>query len=498
MIYPKKGDKVPEQSTEKTSETPPPDLKIKKKENDKVPTLTSKMQGSSGWAPHNETAHLLPVQSVDLYNQELTGDKHTPIRTAGGHGAPAVAVSAQIPAVDAGYVIPIDTRNALRDPEKKDEVNRQGCGVGEAGDPAPTLTDAFTPAIAVRTAQTGANGIGVADDVAHTLDAAQGQAVAYATKTPTINMQGSKGNAVAQEDDPSYTLNAMHGHAVHAVAVPKDKEPVAVAENQRGEIREMDKAPSLSAGGGKPRSGYPTVMVSKEAPPEAMAIQAGAAKENPDIGPDGVGVRTDGKAYTIEARAEVQAVLAFKPGQSAESRSLGVAVEVAPTIEAGGGGNNKSVVCYENHAQDSRITETGNIAPQLNAKASTGGNNLPLVGVPEDPVAFQAAEARRTGTIKEQSVVPSLTSQTKRGDTEPLVRNTLQVRRLTPKECERLQGFPDEWTKISWKGKPAAQCPDRNRYCALGNSMATPVITWIGERIVWAEKMAAGEQKSPA
>ena len=54
------------------------------------------------------------------------------------------------------------------------------------------------------------------------------------------------------------------------------------------------------------------------------------------------------------------------------------------------------------------------------------------------------------------------------------------VRRLTPRECERLQGFPDDYTAIEYRGKPAADGP---RYRALGNSMAVPVMRWIGERI---------------
>ena len=57
---------------------------------------------------------------------------------------------------------------------------------------------------------------------------------------------------------------------------------------------------------------------------------------------------------------------------------------------------------------------------------------------------------------------------------------TLAVRRLTPVECERLQGFPDDWTAIPYRGKPAADGP---RYKAIGNSMAVPVMRWIGERI---------------
>ena len=57
------------------------------------------------------------------------------------------------------------------------------------------------------------------------------------------------------------------------------------------------------------------------------------------------------------------------------------------------------------------------------------------------------------------------------------------VRKLTPMECERLQGFPDGYTKIPYRGKPAEDCPDAPRYKALGNSMAVPVMRWIFERL---------------
>ena len=61
------------------------------------------------------------------------------------------------------------------------------------------------------------------------------------------------------------------------------------------------------------------------------------------------------------------------------------------------------------------------------------------------------------------------------------VATNMAVRRLTPVECERLQGFPDGYTNIPWRGKPEA--PDGPRYKALGNSMAVPVMRWIGRRI---------------
>lgn len=57
------------------------------------------------------------------------------------------------------------------------------------------------------------------------------------------------------------------------------------------------------------------------------------------------------------------------------------------------------------------------------------------------------------------------------------------VRRLTPDECERLQGMPTGHTRIPWKGKPAEECPDGPRYKAIGNSMAVPCMAWIGRRL---------------
>lgn len=66
--------------------------------------------------------------------------------------------------------------------------------------------------------------------------------------------------------------------------------------------------------------------------------------------------------------------------------------------------------------------------------------------------------------------------------------NPMLVRRLTPLECERLQGFPDGHTLIGWKGKPAEECPDGPRYKAIGNSMAVPVMKWIGTRIALVDE----------
>lgn len=71
----------------------------------------------------------------------------------------------------------------------------------------------------------------------------------------------------------------------------------------------------------------------------------------------------------------------------------------------------------------------------------------------------------------------------KAGQSFPCILDKLAVRRLTPRECERLQGMPDDHTLIEWRGQTAEHCPDGQRYKVIGNSMAVPVMRWIGERI---------------
>ena len=82
-------------------------------------------------------------------------------------------------------------------------------------------------------------------------------------------------------------------------------------------------------------------------------------------------------------------------------------------------------------------------------------------------------------------VSPCLTATDRHG-VATSVNGEMQVRRLTPVEHERLQGFPDNYTAIPYRKKPASECPDSPRYKALGNSMAVPVMRWIGKQIASA------------
>lgn len=76
------------------------------------------------------------------------------------------------------------------------------------------------------------------------------------------------------------------------------------------------------------------------------------------------------------------------------------------------------------------------------------------------------------------------------GSDQTYIPGAQKVRRLTPRECERLQGFPDDYTLIDYRGKPACDAP---RYKAIGNSMPVPVLRWLGSRIALVETVTTGD-----
>ncbi len=149
---------------------------------------------------------------------------------------------------------------------------------------------------------------------------------------------------------------------------------------------------------------------------------------------------------------------------------------------------------YENRPNDSRITGPLKVAPTVISRFGTGGGNVPLVNNEVEAIAFQPGNLRREAGA-EPSEHSFTTLKASSGDQSPHIATPLTVRRLTPRECERLQGFPDDWSLIPWKGKPADQCPDGPRYKACGNSMAVPVMRWIGSRIAQVEQLSQPPHK---
>ena len=107
-------------------------------------------------------------------------------------------------------------------------------------------------------------------------------------------------------------------------------------------------------------------------------------------------------------------------------------------------------------------------------------------------VAMTAMRESGQGYWMEDDIAGTLRAEGEDRPSRPshvIQQQAMQVRRLTPVECERLQGFQDGYTAIPWRNKPASECPDGPRYKALGNSWAVPVVRWIGERINLVESV---------
>ncbi|HEM7398298.1 TPA: phage N-6-adenine-methyltransferase [Citrobacter farmeri] len=173
--------------------------------------------------------------------------------------------------------------------------------------------------------------------------------------------------------------------------------------------------------------------------------------------------------------------------------------ELAHTL---GRNNGQENACIAFSYKDNGADATPDLSPTIRAgnhdKSHANSGQPPAIAY-----AFKAGQGAKAGGIgyaEEQS--PTLTSASSGTNLAPAVMHGVAVRRLTPIECERLQGFPDNHTLIGWRGKNADECPDGPRYKAIGNSMAVPVMRWIGERIAAAlpaEKMNGdyGGSKTP-
>lgn len=208
----------------------------------------------------------------------------------------------------------------------------------------------------------------------------------------------------------------------------------------------------------------------------SYAIQAGALRTNPNSGPDGVGVQPD-IAYTLEARAEVQAV-AF----SCKDYGADATVELAPTMRAMGHSES-----HANAGGQLAVCITGDITHTLKAEGfdasedGTGRGQPIVAALYDDPRRFNGPH----GGFEHGDLHPTLEST----NPKQFAQIGMAVRRLMPIECERLQGFPDNYTAIPLPGRRKDDngqpriMADGPRYKALGNSWAVNKFRWLGERI---------------
>ncbi|WP_057382344.1 DNA cytosine methyltransferase [Pseudomonas aeruginosa] len=167
------------------------------------------------------------------------------------------------------------------------------------------------------------------------------------------------------------------------------------------------------------------------------------------------------------------AVFAFAENSRSEVRLEGGDGQIVGTLSAGGGKPGQGQPCIAFSCKD-HGADAGEISPTLRAMghgashANAGGQvAVCITGEITHTLKAEGFDASEDGTGRGQPITPEAAG----------------VRRLTPRECERLQGFPDDYTLIPWRGKPATECPDGPRYKAIGNSKAVPVVRWIGRRL---------------
>jgi DNA (cytosine-5)-methyltransferase 1 len=277
--------------------------------------------------------------------------------------------------------------------------------------------------VAICIAHTQSNGSGFSHDVAHTLESGGSQAVAF-------NLRGREGGAMPEASETASVRSAAGGSSNSYVAFSA-KDYGADADEIAPTLRSMN---------------------------------------------SNIGNPNDGG----------QVAIAFSTNQRGELRERNVH---ASLNRARGSGNQFDGV-LQSRATDTTEVSAIPVAFTLHGSDGTAqtASATETAGSLRTRAPGSIENSSTTAALQEQSVASPLSAsygnQVDSSDTgngpPNVLRPQMAVRRLTPRECERLQGFPDDYTLVEYRGKLAADGP---RYKALGNSMAVPVMRWIGERI---------------
>lgn len=273
-----------------------------------------------------------------------------------------------------------------------------------------------------------------------------------------------RGGEVGEVSPPLRAMNEANANANAggqvAVAIP------ITADALRGEGTAQ--TPSADAEG-RVRLRDPGFGVGSDGDPAGTISAAGPGAVAVDFKNCTIGGDIAGTLDTTRPTRGGGQAVAFKSSHFTSGKD-GAPSEVAPPLSADADKGDQDPLVFESRFARNGRGAPEEVVPPLKAQSGQSGKGdaAPLV-------AFQhlnGGKARTTGATEDLS--PTLNRN------EPSIQSAMQVRRLTPKECERLQGFRDDYTLITFRGKPAADGP---RYKALGNSMAVPCMSWIGQRI---------------
>lgn len=237
------------------------------------------------------------------------------------------------------------------------------------------------------------------------------------------------GFGVGSDGDPAFTLQSAHSHAVaHTLRAKHD-----ASEDGTGRgtplITSIRLAQTSSNGCGIDESGLCYTLDGANGQAGAFHMQASSSQS---MNPSQICPALD--------KSKIPAVAGFKGGQGSKAGSIGYEEEMSPTLGAADSGSNRTPLIFK-----------------MRGGCEGGGKGY----LGQEDAAFTVS------TGKDQNLL-----------------HNMGIRRLTPDECEKLQGFPPGYTQVPYRGKPAADGP---RYKALGNSFAVPIVSWIGNRIQMVE-----------
>jgi DNA (cytosine-5)-methyltransferase 1 len=253
-------------------------------------------------------------------------------------------------------------------------------------------------------------------------------------------------------------------------------------------------APTL-AGGGRKSGGYSLDDISITAP--ALRAQAqGSHRADSEAFIVAGTLNANGKAAGSATQQDAESGLLVANG----TQDPDVRINQAHTLGCKNGTENAILAfsCKDHGADAGAIAPTLRAMNHSGSHANAGGQvAVCITGDITHTLKADGFDGSEDGTGRGQPIVAcrdvaqTLTSNygkqvdnTNSALGPNVVSGSTSVRRLIPRECERLQGMPDDYTLIPWRGKPASECPDGPRYKAIGNSKAITVVRWIGHRIL--------------
>ncbi len=351
-----------------------------------------------------------------------------------------------------------------------------------------------------RNAKNGGNHTGVAggDEPMYTLTAVDRHAVCKTGESPCLNSWETQSGRVFPENSVFPSLvgggRGNRGYAGGCIleGAGAEEAQTIVLDDQGGSRMDLSYgvAPTLRANS---KGNEPIVMGSGQANAEVLEglcpTQAARQHKDPPILFEGEGVSTlafdttqvtsvhnrsspqwDGPCHTLSAVGDAPSVV-IAPNQGESPHDEGH--PNAKAFLASNGQEYVGALCARDcKGVGSQYVSEGKVIAEMDVSVKGFAQNT------RNELRYESGDGSVAGTVSAQQGSKQQT----------YLQSPAGIRRLTPVECERLQGFPDNWTRIEWNGKPEEQCPNGRRYKAIGNSMAVPVMRWLGSGISLIEQ----------